>query len=106
MLRHQALIQVEAKPRRHDWLTAAGLANLASRGWLTFSSSIHALVSALAGFGGAIAHTPFVVAALAAGQLEAPFARSRRRWLPSGVRPRAEIRKIRVFRHWLLQQAS
>jgi len=109
-LRHQTLIQVEAEPRRHDWqrwLEAAGLGDLAPRGWLTFSSSSHALEAALAGLGVAIGHTPFVVDGLGAGQLEAPFALKLDDddYYLVSARERAEIRKIRLFRDWLLQQA-
>ena len=76
-LRGHILIQVEAEPRRQDWrhwLACAGAPDLEPRGWLTFSNSSHALEAALAGLGIAIGHTPFVVDALRAHQLDAPFA--------------------------------
>lgn len=109
-LRRHTLIRVEAEPRRHDWrhwLAAAGLADLEPRGWLTFANSSHALEAALAGLGIAIGHTPFVVDGLEAGQLAAPFALKLDDddYFLVSASERAEIRKIRLFRDWLLQEA-
>lgn len=104
------LIQVEAEPRRHDWhrwLSAAGVAGLEPRSWLTFSNSAHALEAALAGLGVAIGHTPFVVDGLRAGRLAAPFALKLEDddYFLVSASERTEIRKIRLFRDWLLGEA-
>jgi LysR family glycine cleavage system transcriptional activator len=109
-LRGHVLIQVDAGPRRDDWrrwLARAGVGELEPRGWLTFSSSSHAIEAALAGLGIAIGHTPFVADALGARQLAAPFAltvEDQPYYLVSAG-ARAGIRKIRLFRDWLLQEA-
>jgi LysR family glycine cleavage system transcriptional activator len=104
------LIQVEAEPRQHDWhrwLSAAGVAGLEPRSWLTFSSSAHALEAALAGLGVATAHTPFVVDGLRANRLAAPFALeiADDDYFLVSASERGEIRKIRLFRDWLLGEA-
>ncbi|MDX1433812.1 MAG: LysR substrate-binding domain-containing protein [Gammaproteobacteria bacterium] len=106
------LIRVEATPRDADWprwLAACGEAALTPHGWLGFSSSIHALEAAVAGLGIAIGHTPFVIDALAAGRLSAPFpaglALDEGAWWVVSRRERAGFARVEAFRTWLLEQA-
>jgi LysR family glycine cleavage system transcriptional activator len=108
----QVLIRVETTPRDEDWprwLEASGEAGLIPHGWLAFSSSIHALEAAVAGLGVAIGHTPFVVDALAAGRLVAPFARALEiregAWWIVSREERAGLAPVEAFRGWLLEQA-
>jgi LysR family transcriptional regulator, glycine cleavage system transcriptional activator len=103
----QVLIRVEAEPRDQDWprwLAAAGVRELRPRGWLPLASSSHAIEAAIAGLGVAIGHTPFVVDALDAGRLVAPLACriAEDGYFLVAARDKAESRKVRRFRSWLV----
>lgn len=112
-LRGAVLIRVEAPPRDHDWdhwLRTAGAIGLEPRAWQTYANSTHALEAATAGLGVAMAHTPFVADSIAAGRLIKPFELEGADGdgdyhLVSRVR-REPPRRIRLFRDWLLGDAS
>ncbi|MCP5149289.1 MAG: LysR family transcriptional regulator [Ectothiorhodospiraceae bacterium] len=111
-LADHVLLRVDTAPRDRDWerwLQAAGVAGLRPRGWLTFTSSIHALEAAVAGLGVAVGHTPFVVDAIAAGHLVAPLARYASAEGPYRLVARgagAQRPPVRAFRDWLLAEVA
>ena len=105
-------IRVTAPPREEDWarwLRLAGPEPPAPRSWLDFASSAQALEAAVAGLGVAIAHTPFVVDALAERRLVAPLGPRLDENGPChlvtmpGRAPRPAVAR---FRDWLLARAA
>ena len=105
-------IRVTAPPRDEDWprwLRLAGTPGLAPRAWLDFASSAQALEAAVAGLGIAVAHTPFVVDALAEGRLVAPLAIHLDENGPCHLVTtpgRAARAGVVHFRDWLLTRAA
>jgi len=114
-LRHHVLLHVDDPDGRWPWqawrvwLEAAGLPDLRAAGNLRFTGYDQIIPAAIAGHGVALGRTPLVDAAIAAGQLVAPFRQitpsDRAYWIVVSRRAvdRAEVADFAV---WLKQVAA
>ncbi|MEH6633572.1 MAG: LysR substrate-binding domain-containing protein [Halopseudomonas aestusnigri] len=111
-LRKHVLIHVESYPRDNDWplwLEAVGGLGGEPRGWLSFSSSSHALEAAMAGVGVAIGHRPMIVDAMKSGRLVSPLNEVICDNISNYIVQPAEVEggiQVKQLKAWLVEQAS
>ncbi len=106
LLRERLLVSHYRRSDWDEWLAASGLADHARDvERMSFASSVLTWQAAIDGLGVAVGQTPLLAAEFASGQLIRPFSRP----IHPGkafylLRPREqrEIRKVALFRDWLL----
>lgn len=114
-LRHHVLLQYDDPEGRHPWLNwrtwleAERLADLRPAGNLLFSGYDQIIPAAIAGHGVALGRTPLVRAALASGELVAPFpgcADPERAYFAIVSRHAAGRPEVDAFVAWLRAEAA